>query len=91
MKGDKHRNNKNKDSAPLTILIIEDDEDLNRFIQKFLQKSGFRTETALNGIDAIVKVVEDTNKLLLLDYILPDMTGEKVIRSLTDKAMSVPF
>jgi DNA-binding NtrC family response regulator len=76
---------------PITVLVVEDDEALNRLIQKTLQRADFRTEGALNGVDAITKVVKHPNTILLLDYLLSDMTGWEVIATLAERRRSVPF
>ena len=73
------------------ILVVEDDEGLNRLIQKRLAKAGLRTEHALNGAEAIIFVRENPNTVLLLDYLLPDMTGEELIKTLAGQERSVPF
>ena len=73
-----------------TILVVEDDEGLNRLIQKTLQRAGFSVEGALNGADAIARVVENRNVILLLDYLLPDMTGMELIETLAKRECSVP-
>jgi two-component system cell cycle response regulator len=73
------------------ILVVEDEESLNNLIQKVLQREGFRTESALTGEDAIYRVINDPNVILLLDYMLPDMTGKEVIENLFKKDVNVPF
>jgi len=73
------------------ILVVEDDEALNRLIQINLQRAEFHVESALNGAEAIAKVVENRNVILLLDYLLPDMTSGEVIETLDKKGLSVPF
>jgi PAS domain S-box-containing protein len=75
----------------LTILIAEDDRGLNRLIQKSLQRDGFRTEGVTKGSDAIARVEDDQNMILLLDYLLPDLTGKQVISTLAEKNLKVPF
>jgi PAS domain S-box-containing protein len=81
---------KSKKEIPATILVVEDDKGLNRLIQKKLQREGFKTEGVFNGSDTIAKVVENPN-LLLLDYILPDMTSKELIKTLFKQECSVPF
>ena len=74
-----------------TILIVEDDTGLNRLIQRTLERAGFRTRQALNGAEAISiigkesNLVPDSNRgiVVLLDYMLPDMTGKEVIETIT--------
>ena len=73
-----------------TILVVEDDEGLNHLIRKNLRREGYQTTFALNGGDALFKISEDENILLLLDYGLPDMTGKQVVEKLITKHR-VPF
>ena len=76
---------------PISVLVVEDDEALNRLIQKTLQRADFRTEGALNGVDAIAKMIKHRSTILLLDYILSDMTGWEVIATLAERRCNVPF
>lgn len=77
--------------TPFNILVVEDDKGLNRLIQKTLQKENFHTDSAFNGAEAISKVVNNQNIMLLLDFILPDTNGKRVIQALTQKKCKVPF
>ncbi len=80
----------NKQANLPIVLIVEDNKNLNRLIEKTLQREGFRTETALNGLDAIEKIVKDPNKLVLLDYLLPAMTAKEVLSDLNSQGIQVP-
>jgi PAS domain S-box-containing protein len=80
-----------KTNTPCMILVVEDDEGLSRLIQKNLQREGFQTEGAINGADAISFVVNNKNIVMLLDYRLPDMSGKRVIETLTERQCMVPF
>lgn len=80
-----------KPMEPFKILIIEDDEGLLRLVQKTLQRAGFHTDGASNGAKAIAFIVENSPELLLLDYKLPDMTGDQVIKTLKERESTVPF
>jgi len=73
------------------ILVAEDDQGLNYLIQKTLQRNGIRTSGVFNGTDAVARVTEEPDTLLLLDYRLPDMTGDQVINHLLEKRLNVPF
>jgi PAS domain S-box-containing protein len=82
----------NKAGPPGTVLVIEDDEGLSRLIQRKLRGAGFHTEGALTGAEAIDWIANNpTPLLLLLDYRLPDMTGEQIIETLVERQRSVPF
>jgi PAS domain S-box-containing protein len=80
-----------KTNTPRMILVVEDDKGLSRLIQKHLQREGFQTEGAINGADAISFVVNNKNIVMLLDYRLPDMSGKRVIETLTERQCMVPF
>ena len=77
-------------NTQVTILVVEDDEGLNRLIQKRLQRADFCVEGVLTGADAIARVVENQNLIILLDYLLPDMTGREVFEALAKRKCSVP-
>ncbi|MBC8229705.1 response regulator [bacterium] len=79
-----------KIEPPATVLVVEDDEGLNRLIQKKLRRADFCVEGVSNGADAIARVVDNRNTILLLDYLLPDMTGKEVIEALAKRKCSVP-
>jgi diguanylate cyclase (GGDEF)-like protein len=70
---------------------VEDDDDLNHLMQKTLQREGFSVESVTNGADAVSRLTGDRNTIMLLDYLLPDMTAYDVVESLSGKEFSVPF
>ena len=78
-------------TTEVTILIVEDDEGLNKLIQKTLQKAGFNTESVFNGNEAIERANSNKDLIMVLDYKLPDMTGKEVMETLREKGCLVPF
>lgn len=80
-----------KPETSAIILHIEDNEGLNLLIQKNLRRAGFRTEGVLNGDDALKKIIENPDRILLLDYLLPDMSGKDLLRKLRRLGITVPF
>ena len=74
-----------------TILVVEDDEGLNRLIQKTLQNAGLKTKGVFNGKDAIEMARHNEDIIMLLDYKLPDITGKDVIETLQKQDCNVPF
>lgn len=77
--------------AVQSILIVEDDQGLSQLISRRLQRAGFGISTVGMGAEALEKVRVDPEVLLLLDFQLPDMTGEQVIEKLADSKTRVPF
>lgn len=73
------------------ILIVEDDKGLNRLIQMSLNREGFETEQVFEGATAIEAVCEKPDVIMLLDFMLPDMTGEEVVNTLKSRDLDIPF
>ncbi len=77
-------------SSHKKILVVEDEEDILQLVRHYLEKEGFRAVTAMNGLEALKKVKEDTPDLVVLDLMLPEMDGLEVckrLRSVPDTAM----
>jgi PAS domain S-box-containing protein/putative nucleotidyltransferase with HDIG domain len=74
-----------------TVLVAEDDEGLNRLIQTALKREGFKSEGFFTGADAVRKVNSGGDILLLIDFLLPDMTAVDVIRKLRAMDLNPPF
>ena len=79
------------DLTPRKVLVVEDDEILNRLAQKILTRAGFDAEGVMTGAEAADRVTADPDLILLLDQELPDMTGTELVRTLKDRSRTVPF
>lgn len=66
----------------MKVLIIDDDEALGAVFETALQKSGLETVFALNGQSGIDKARAERPDLILLDQVLPDISGNEVLRTL---------
>src|SRR5688572_2142725 len=64
------------------VLIVEDEAALVELLRYNLEQSGFRVSVAFDGEEAIASVQEDTPDLVLLDWMLPLMSGVEVCRQL---------
>lgn len=65
-----------------TILIIDDDEKLNRLLTDFLSKFGFKTLTAIHPEDGLKKLKRKSPDLVILDVMLPGMDGFDVCKTI---------
>ncbi|MBN1845658.1 MAG: PAS domain S-box protein [Sedimentisphaerales bacterium] len=79
------------DDRAMTVLVVEDQEDLLRLMQRILQQEGFETAGAASGRETLEWLRRHTADLLLLDFRLPDMTGRQVVQTLRDEGRPVPF
>ena len=58
-----------------TILIVDDEPDIVEILRYNLEKAGYTTLTAQNGLDAVNLAKQNHPDLILLDVMLPDMDG----------------
>ncbi|OBZ14935.1 DNA-binding response regulator [Bacillus sp. FJAT-27264] len=65
-----------------SILVVEDDADINRLLCTFLGKKGYLTEAAFSGSEAKLLLSMRSYDLILLDLMLPGMSGEELIKEL---------
>lgn len=64
------------------ILIVDDDENLRKVLEKLLTIKGHEVRTAENGIDAIKLMEHESFDLVITDILMPDMDGYELIRAL---------
>ena len=73
------------------VLIVEDDADINRLLYKILKKNGYAPEQAFSGTEARLLLQAGVYDLLLLDLMLPGMTGEELLDYIRrERRLSVP-
>lgn len=65
--------------ASPTILIAEDQHHVRKLITYKLENSGYQVVTAENGVEALEKIREIIPTLILLDVMMPLMTGFEVL------------
>jgi two-component system phosphate regulon response regulator PhoB len=65
-----------------TILVVEDELPLLTLLRYNLEKQGFRVEEAVDGQEALTRVAEARPDLILLDWMLPALSGLEVCRQL---------
>jgi DNA-binding response OmpR family regulator len=63
-----------------TILIIEDQEDINHMLAKELSDAGYDVKSVYTGIDGILEIKSDKYDLVLLDIMLPYKSGDEVLK-----------
>ena len=65
------------------ILVVDDEERMVRFIRMNLEHDGFQVTEAFNGKQAIDKL-RDTPDLILLDVMMPDLDGFEVLETIRE-------
>jgi two-component system alkaline phosphatase synthesis response regulator PhoP len=73
------------------ILIIEDEEDLVKGLKLNLADEGYIIEWAPDGEEGLRKAIEESPDLILLDIMMPKMSGLDVCREIRKKGLNVPI
>lgn len=76
---------KNMDERKLRILVIEDEKPIADILEYDLKKEGFEVASAYTGANGLKKTDEWQPDLVLLDWILPDLSGVDILKLLTEK------
>ena len=71
-----------------TILIVEDDTNINQLLKTALEKEGYTAVQAFSGTEAVMlaKMKQEEIALILLDLMLPGMSGEQVLEEIRKTA-----
>ena len=64
------------------ILIVEDEPAQIEVLEYNLKASGFRTDVAMDGEEALRRIREEIPDLVILDWMLPGLSGVEVCRRL---------
>lgn len=73
-------------SAPKKILIVDDEIKIVEVVKSYLENSGYSVYEAYNGKEALDKFEKVNPNLVILDLMLPDMTGEEICKALRKKS-----
>jgi len=68
------------------IMVVDDEEDVLETVAMVLEQNGFETITADNGKNGISEAKKHKPDLILLDVMMPDMTGYEVVETLKQDA-----
>lgn len=64
------------------ILVVDDEPKIVDVVKSYLEKSGYDVVTAYGGREAYEKFEKESPSLLILDWMLPDITGEEICRTI---------
>lgn len=67
------------------VLIVEDEEPLAMLLRYNLEAEGYRVETCMRGDEADIRLREDQPDLLVLDWMLPGLSGIELCRRLRSR------
>ena len=73
-----------------TILIVDDDREIVRVIAKILELEGYRTLKAYDGLEALDMLVGNVVHLIMIDIMMPKMSGLEVLQKLRSRGDRTP-
>lgn len=75
----------------MKILLVEDELAIVQALERGLNAEGFVTESAMNGVDGLWMAQENAFDVIVLDIMLPGMSGYEVCRALRAGGSTVPI
>lgn len=73
------------------VLVIEDDRKLSRFLVRIFVEEGYVVDACANGTDALAQASSGIYDLIVLDWMLPDVDGLSVCRTLRQTGVATPI
>ena len=64
----------------IKILLVEDDENIRDTVKAFLVEAGYKVEACPDGNEALEKFYDNSYQLVVLDIMLPGMTGHELLK-----------
>lgn len=74
----------------MRILLVEDDEKLNQSLAFQLEAEGFMTDSCRDGEEALYYIEEHIHDLILLDRMLPGLSGTQVLQRMREDGNQTP-
>lgn len=73
------------------VLIVDDEESIVTLLQFNIERAGFETETAFDGLSGLQKALQNTYDMIVLDLMLPELDGTEVCKQLRQKQIDTPI
>src|SRR5437660_7081898 len=73
----------------ISVLLIDDDSELTKLLQEYLEEEQFHLDAAHDGVAGLEKALNHQYAVVVLDVMLPGMSGLDVLKQLRQKS-SVP-
>ncbi len=70
--------------SPVRVLVVEDDPNVRGLLQTLLVAEGYAVVTASDGMDGLGQAAASSPGLVLLDLVMPDLGGARVLERLRE-------
>lgn len=69
-----------------SILVVEDNDDLLLLLRLILESAGYQVKTVDNGRDALAHIEQHKPQLILMDIMMPEISGLQVARKIKEQS-----
>lgn len=70
---------------PARILVVDDSPTIRKVVTSILEREGYETEGAVDGVEALQTLASSSFDLILVDFVMPRMNGFQFCRALKSK------
>lgn len=70
----------------INILVVEDDNDINQLLCHIVEKSGYVSQSAFSGTEAMIYLEKQDWDMVLLDLMLPGMNGDEILSKIAEQS-----
>jgi DNA-binding response OmpR family regulator len=77
-------------TLPKRILVVDDEPDTVELIHLTLSTAGYQIDSAMSAFEARRKLEDDHYDVLLLDVMMPEVSGFDLLRQLNESGITVP-
>lgn len=74
----------------MDVLLVEDDQVLGKMVSRGLEESGHRCDWKVSGEEALASIQQHSYDVIILDRMLPDISGMGVLARLKSSAIATP-
>lgn len=74
----------------MKILIVEDETKIREYLQQGLTEAGFTVQVAATGLDGHHLAMTEDHDLVILDVLLPDIDGWRILKAIREAGKKVP-
>jgi CheY-like chemotaxis protein len=64
------------------LLVVDDDKEILATMQDLLEEEGYSVRTAADGVEAVYAMAQRKPRMILLDLMMPHMTGWEVLEAM---------
>jgi DNA-binding response OmpR family regulator len=75
----------------ITLLIVEDDEKLNKIVSAYLREHGYNTVSCMSAMEAFDKMIDVKVDLIISDIMMPEVDGFKLASTVREQNKVIPI